>query len=158
MKLETSQMAPLFSLMSDEGAEISLAELKGKNVVLYFYPKDDTPGCTIEAQDFSKKIKEFEKFDCVIIGISKDSVKSHCKFIEKYDLAFNLLADENGEVCQKYGVLKEKSMFGKKYTGIDRSTFLIDKMGKINQIWRSVKVNGHVEEVIASLAKLTKSA
>ncbi len=154
MKLEIGNAAPLFALKSDEGNEIELSELKGKNVVLYFYPKDDTPGCTIEAQDFTKKIKEFEKRDCVVLGVSKDNIASHCRFIEKYDLSFNLLADEDGETCEEYGVIKEKSMFGKKYMGIDRSTFLIDKMGKIAQIWRSVKVNGHVEEVLAALAKL----
>ncbi|NBV06261.1 MAG: thioredoxin-dependent thiol peroxidase [Proteobacteria bacterium] len=155
MKLEIGKAAPLFSLASDEG-EISLLDLKGKNVVLYFYPKDDTPGCTIEAQDFSKKIKEFEKLDCVVLGISKDSVKSHCNFIEKYNLSFNLLSDNDGEVCAKYDVIKEKSMFGKKYFGIDRSTFLIDKMGKIIKIWNSVKVNGHVEDVLQTLAKAEK--
>jgi peroxiredoxin Q/BCP len=153
MKLEIGQIAPSFSLSSDEGSVIELSELKGKNVVLYFYPKDDTPGCTIEAKDFTKKIKEFEKLDCIVLGVSKDSVKSHCKFIEKYDLAFNLLADENQEVCEKYDVIKEKSMFGKKYMGIVRSTFLIDKLGKISHIWRSVKVNGHVEEVLNALPK-----
>lgn len=152
MELEVGKAAPTFSLASDEG-EISLSDLKGKNVVLYFYPKDDTPGCTIEAQDFTKKIKAFEKLDCVILGISKDSVKSHCNFINKYDLAFNLLADTEGEVCAKYGVITEKSMFGKKYLGIDRSTFLIDKVGKIIRIWNSVKVNGHVEEVLEALTK-----
>ncbi len=151
---EIAKKAPSFKLESDEGESISLADLKGKNVVLYFYPKDDTPGCTIEAQDFSKKIKEFEALDCVILGVSKDSVKSHCKFIEKYSLNFNLLADETGEVCEKYGVLKEKSMFGKKSFGIERSTFLIDKIGKIAKIWRKVSVNGHVEEVLASLKKI----
>lgn len=153
MKLEIGKAAPLFSLASDEG-EISLTDLKGKNVVLYFYPKDDTPGCTIEAQDFTKKIKEFEKLDCVILGVSKDSVKSHCNFISKYNLAFNLLADTDAAVCQKYGVIKDKSMFGKKYLGIERSTFLIDKMGKIAGIWSPVKVNGHVEEVLEFLTKL----
>lgn len=155
MTLAIGKPAPLFILQSDEG-EISLADLKGQNVVLYFYPKDDTPGCTIEAQDFTKKFKEFEKRDCVILGLSKDSVKKHCNFIEKYNLAFNLLSDEDGEVCERYGVIKEKSMFGKKYMGIDRSTFLIDKFGKIRQIWRSVKVNGHVEEVLTSLKELEK--
>lgn len=154
MKIELKQAAPNFTLESDEG-EISLSELGGQNVVLYFYPKDDTPGCTIEAQDFSKKIKDFEKNNCVVLGVSKDSVKSHCKFIEKYSLSFNLLADESGEICEKYGVMKEKSMFGKKYIGIDRSTFLIDKMGKIAKIWRSVKVSGHVDEVLAEVAKLS---
>ena len=154
MPLEIGQPAPLFSLKSDEGTEIALSELKGKNVVLYFYPKDDTPGCTIEAQDFARKIKEFEKRDCIVLGISKDDIQSHCRFIEKYDLSFNLLADEDAQVCELYGVIKEKSMFGKKYMGIDRSTYLIDKMGKIVEIWRSVKVNGHVEEVLARLSKI----
>lgn len=157
MTLEVSQAAPLFATLNDEGAEVSLAKLKGKNVVLYFYPKDDTPGCTIEAQDFSKKIAEFEKLNTVVLGVSKDSAKSHCKFIEKYSIAFNLLVDESGELCEKYGVLKEKSMFGKSYVGIDRSTFLIDKIGKISQIWRTVKVKGHVEEVLDAVAKLEKA-
>lgn len=156
MTLGIGQTAPLFALKSDEGLEVSLSELKGKNVVLYFYPKDDTPGCTIEAQDFTNRIKEFEKLDCVVLAVSKDGIDSHCRFVEKYDLAFNLLSDESGEVCEDYDVMKQKSMFGKKYFGIDRSTFLIDKMGKIVEIWRSVKVNGHVEEVLTSLAKLAK--
>ncbi len=157
MKLEIGQAAPLFVAQSDEGNEIELSELKGKNVVLYFYPKDDTPGCTIEAQDFTKKIKEFEKLYCIVLGVSKDSAKDHCKFIEKYNLAFNLLVDEDAVICKEYGVIKEKSMFGKKYLGIDRTTFLIDKMGKIVRIWNSVKVNGHVEEVLKELAKLAKA-
>lgn len=155
MKPEIGKVAPSFLLSSDEG-NISLSELKGKNVVLYFYPKDDTPGCTIEAQDFSKKAPEFEKLDCVILGVSKDSVKSHCNFVNKYNLAFNLLSDANGEICQKYGVIKEKSMFGKKYFGIDRSTFLINKMGKIVRVWNSVKVKDHVEEVLKALAEIEK--
>ena len=155
MALEIGKSAPAFTLSSDEG-EISLSDLKGQNVVLYFYPKDDTPGCTIEAQDFTKKVKEFEKKNCVILGISKDSVKSHCNFIEKYKLGFNLLADVDGEVCKKYDVIKEKSMFGKKYMGIDRTTFLIDSFGKISQIWNNVKVNGHVEEVLAALNEIKK--
>ena len=158
MTIEIGQMAPLFSLTSDEGAEISLSELKGKYVVLYFYPKDDTPGCTIEAQDFSKKNAEFEKLEAVILGVSKDNVASHCKFIDKYKLSVSLLADENGEVCKLFDVIKEKSMFGKKYFGIDRSTFLIDKMGRIIDSWSSVKVKGHVDEVLKNLEKHIKSA
>jgi peroxiredoxin Q/BCP len=157
MTIEIGEMAPLFSLTSDEGVEISLLELKGKYVVLYFYPKDDTPGCTIEAQDFSKKNAEFEKLEAVILGVSKDNVASHCKFIDKYKLSISLLADENGEVCKSYDVIKEKSMFGKKYFGIDRSTFLIDKMGRIIDSWSSVKVKGHVDEVLKNLEKHIKS-
>jgi peroxiredoxin Q/BCP len=153
MTLKIGQNAPNFTAKSDEGSEISLLDLKGKNVVLYFYPKDDTPGCTIEAQDFTKKIKEFDNLDCVVLGVSKDNLTSHCKFIEKYNLAFNLLVDEDTEICKKYNVLKEKSMFGKKYIGIDRTTFLINKMGKIAAIWNSVKVSGHVDEVLKELAK-----
>jgi peroxiredoxin Q/BCP len=148
MTLKVGQSAPNFIAKSDEGSEISLLDLKGKNVVLYFYPKDDTPGCTIEAQDFTKKIKEFDSLDCVVLGVSKDNLASHCKFIEKYDLAFNLLVDEDAEICKKYDILKEKSMFGKKYVGINRTTFLINKMGKIAAIWNSVKVSGHVDEVL----------
>ncbi len=155
MKLEVGQSAPLFSLVSDNGLEVKLSELKGKNVVLYFYPKDDTPGCTIEAQDFTKKIKNFEDKDCFVFGISRDNTASHCKFVKKYGLAFNLLSDESGDVCKKYGSLKEKSMFGKKYIGIDRSTFLIDKIGKISAIWRSVNVKGHVEDVLSELTRIS---
>jgi peroxiredoxin Q/BCP len=158
MTIEIGQIAPLFSLISDEGEEISLSELKGKYVVLYFYPKDDTPGCTIEAQDFSKKNAEFEKLEAIVLGVSKDNVASHCKFIDKYKLSISLLADENGEVCKSYDVIKEKSMFGKKYFGIDRSTFLIDKMGRIIDSWTSVKVKGHVDEVLKNLEKHIKSA
>ncbi len=154
--MEIGELAPLFSLKSDEGTKIDLADLKGKNVVLYFYPKDDTPGCTIEAQDFTKKIAEFEKLNCVVLGVSKDGVTSHCRFVEKYNLAFNLLADESGEACKAYDVLKQKSMFGKKYLGIDRTTFLIDRLGKIANIWGSVSINGHVEEVLAALSELEK--
>ncbi len=156
MTVELNKTAPNFTLPSDEGTNITLSELKGKNVVLYFYPKDDTPGCTIEAQDFSKNIKAFEKSDTIVLGISKDSVKSHCKFIEKYNLAFHLLADESTETCQKYEVFKEKSMMGKKYMGIERSTFLINKIGKIVKIWREVKVNGHVDEVLEALKEIEK--
>jgi len=153
MKIEIGQNAPLFALTSNENKEVRLADFRGQNVVLYFYPKDDTPGCTIEAQDFSSKSKEFAKHDCVILGVSRDNINSHCKFIAKYKLNFLLLADENSELCEQYGVLKEKSMFGKKSIGIDRSTFLIDKMGKIQRVWQSVKVNGHVQEVLDELAK-----
>ncbi len=154
MTLEISSKAPDFQVENDLGEIVKLSDFKGKNVVLYFYPKDDTPGCTIEAQDFSSKAKDFAKFDAVILGASKDSVKSHCKFIEKYKLNFNLLSDKDAKICELYGVLKEKSMFGKKYLGIERTTFLIDKIGKIVKIWHSVKVKGHVEEVLEELKKI----
>ena len=126
MKIEIGKNAPTFTLPSDSGEEISLADLKGQNVVLYFYPKDDTPGCTIEAQDFTKKLQEFEALGAVVLGVSKDNVASHCKFIEKYDLKITLLADESQKNGRDYDVIKEKSMLGKKYMGIERSTFLIN--------------------------------
>jgi thioredoxin-dependent peroxiredoxin len=154
MKIEVGKNAPAFTLPTDSGEEISLSDLKGKNIVLYFYPKDDTPGCTIEAQDFTKKLPEFEALDTIVLGVSKDSVKSHCKFIEKYALKITLLADESQKTCQDYDVIKEKSMLGKKYMGIERSTFLINKIGKLNKIWRGVKVNGHVEEVLATIKQI----
>jgi len=154
MTIEVGTKAPLFALKNDKGQEISLSDLKGKNVVLYFYPKDNTPGCTIEAQDFNNKMGDFEKVDTVILGVSKDSAKSHVSFIEKFNLKFDLLVDEEVELCNQYGVIKEKSMFGKKYMGIDRSTFLIDKVGKVVKIWRSVKVKGHVESVLKEIKAL----
>ncbi len=153
MKIEIGQNAPLFALNSNKNNEIKLADLKGQYVVLYFYPKDDTPGCTIEAQDFAKKNADFKKNDCIILGVSRDNLASHCKFVAKYNLNFDLLVDENSELCEQYGVLKEKSMFGKKSIGIERTTFLIDKLGKIQRIWNNVKVNGHVEEVFVELTK-----
>lgn len=154
--LEAGELAPLFSLKSDDGDEIVLEDLRGKNVVLYFYPKDDTPGCTIEAQDFTKRIADFEGLNCVVLGVSRDGIASHCRFVEKYNLAFNLLADTAGEACTAYEVLGEKSTFGKKYIGINRSTFLIDKLGKLAHIWRAVSVKGHVDEVLAVLTDLER--
>lgn len=148
MSAELGKIAPSFSAPCDDGTIIDLSELRSKNVVLYFYPKDDTPGCTIEAQDFTKNIEKFVNLDTVVLGVSRDSINSHCKFIQKYNLAFNLITDEDGELCSKYDVLKEKSMFNKKYIGIDRSTFVIDKKGNIVKIWRSVKVNGHIDEIL----------
>lgn len=148
MTLEIGDAAPIFEIENENDELVCLPDLKGKNVILYFYPKDNTPGCTIEAQDFNKKIKEFDKLDCVILGVSRDSIKSHCNFIAKYDLGFHLLCDKDEVLCRDYDVIKEKSTFGKKYMGIERSTFLIDKIGKIAKIWRKVKVKGHVEEVL----------
>jgi len=153
-ELSIGDKAPDFSLPADGGQTISLASLKGKPVVLYFYPKDDTPGCTIEAKDFRDNLKEFEKSDAVILGASKDSVESHEKFKKKFCLPFPLLSDETGKLCQDYGVWGEKSMYGKKYMGIERATFLIDKTGTIRNIWRKVKVDNHVKEVLDAVKAL----
>lgn len=143
--------APDFSLPTNGGKNISLSELKGKKVVLYFYPKDDTPGCTTEANDFKAHIEEFKKENAVVIGVSKDSVTCHDRFVAKYDLPFMLISDEELVLCKAYGVWKEKSMYGKKYMGIERSTFLIDEQGKITNIWNKVKVTGHVKEVLKAV-------
>jgi len=152
-ELKPGAKAPSFKLPGDGGSEISLAQFKGQKVVLYFYPKDDTPGCTTESCAFRDNLKEFEKLNTQIIGISKDSPKSHDKFKTKYKLNFPLASDEDGKTCEAYGVWTEKSMYGKKYMGIERSTFLIDEQGKIEHIWRNVKVDGHVDEVKSALMK-----
>lgn len=149
--LQIGDLAPEFTLMSDGGEEISLSDLKGKKVVLYFYPKDDTSGCTAQACDFRNQHPEFSAMDGVVLGVSRDSLKSHGRFRDKYTLNFPLLSDEFGDVCQAYGVWVEKSMYGKKYFGIERSTFLIDEAGKITHIWRKVKVPGHIAEILAAL-------
>lgn len=154
-ELKIGAKAPEFEMPTDGGGNVSLKEFKGKkNVVLYFYPKDDTSGCTLEAQGFRDKQKEFDKADTVIIGVSKDSVKSHDKFKDKYSLTFTLGSDEDVSVCENYGVWVEKSMYGRKYMGIQRDTFLIDKDGKIAAVWNKVKVPGHVEEVLEEAKKL----
>jgi peroxiredoxin Q/BCP len=142
-----------FVLPGLEG-NVSLAGLKGKKVVLYFYPKDDTSGCTKEACDFQESMPRFKKGDAVIIGISKDSVASHQKFARKYGLTFNLAADEDTKTASAYGVWIEKSMYGRKYMGMDRATFLIDGKGIIRKVWRNVKVPGHVAEVMKALAEI----
>lgn len=152
--IKEGEPAPDFSLPATGGETISLSKLKGKNVVLYFYPKDDTPGCTIEAKDFRDRMKEFESQNTVILGVSKDSIKSHDKFREKFCLPFPLLSDESGSVCEAYGVWVEKSMYGKKYMGIDRVTFLIDKQGNIANIWPKVKVDGHAQDVLETVVRL----
>ncbi len=144
---KTGDKAPAFTLATDGNGSVSLEKLKGKNVVLYFYPKDDTPGCTIEAKDFRDLMKDFEKANTTIIGVSRDSVKSHDAFKEKFCLPFALASDEDGSTCEAYGVWVEKSMYGKKYMGIERSTFLIDGQGKLAHIWPKVKVEGHAKEV-----------
>lgn len=151
-KLQNGDKAPEFNLPADDDKHISLADYKGKkNVVLYFYPKDNTPGCTMEAKDFRDLHSEFEEKDTVILGVSKDSVKKHNKFKEKYCLPFSLIADEELDICQKYDVWKEKSLYGRKYMGIARTTFLIDKEGVIKNIWQDVKVKNHAKDVLEKI-------
>ena len=139
---------------ADGGSTVSLKDLRGKIVVLYLYPKDDTSGCTKEAIGFSERAAEFEAAGAVVLGLSKDSVASHDKFVAKHGLAVTLLSDETGETVEAYGAWVEKSMYGKKYMGIDRSTFLIDRDGVLRRAWRKVKVPGHVDEVLAAVRAL----
>jgi peroxiredoxin Q/BCP len=153
MALQVGQLAPDFTLPASNGEMVSLSDFRGKNIVLYFYPKDMTPGCTTEACDFRDYHGKFSDLNAVILGVSTDSVERHKKFIEKYDLPFLLLADENHEVAEKYGVWKLKKNFGKEYMGIERSTFIIDEEGKLVKEWRNVKVKGHVEEALAYIAE-----
>ncbi len=152
--LDIGSKAPDFTLPTNGGGKIKLSALKGQPVVVYFYPKDDTSGCTAEACSFTENIAAFNKVKATIIGISKDSVASHDKFVEKYGLKFPLASDEDGKVCEKYGTWVENSMYGRKYMGIDRSTFVIDADGKIAAMWRKVKVPGHTEDVIDALKAL----
>jgi len=143
--------APDFSLTGDDGNKVSLADLKGKKVILYFYPKDDTSGCTKEACDFRDNIKVFEKKNAIVIGVSKDNTKSHVKFKKKFDLPFTLLSDENLDMLKAYGVWQEKSMYGKKYMGIVRTTYIIDEKGKIKDTFNKVNVEGHTDEILEML-------
>ena len=149
--LNIGDKAPDFSLINDEGKNVSLKDLKGKKVILYFYPKDDTSGCTKEACSFRDNIKIIEKKNAVVIGVSKDDTKSHLKFKKKYDLPFTLLSDENLDMLKEYDVWKEKSMYGRKYMGIERTTYIIDEKGKIKDIFSKVKVDGHTEEVLEKI-------
>lgn len=149
--LKPGDKAPEFSLTSDEGKKVSLKELKGKKVILYFYPKDDTSGCTAEACSFRDNIKLIEKKNAVVIGVSKDNTVSHQKFKKKYSLPFTLLSDENLDMLKDYEVWKEKSMYGKKYMGIERTTYIIDEKGKIQDIFNKVKVQGHTEELLKKI-------
>ncbi len=146
--------APKFTSEATGDQKIKLNDLKGQNVVLYFYPKDSTPGCTTEGQDFRDNIKKFEKLNTVILGVSRDSLKSHENFKSKQCFPFDLLSDPEEELCNKYDVIKEKNMYGKKYMGIERSTFLIDEKGVLRQEWRKVKVKGHVDEVLEAVKAL----
>jgi peroxiredoxin Q/BCP len=154
MSLEIGDKAPDFTLPADGGGKVSLKDLKGKTVILYFYPKDDTSGCTAEACAFRDQLPDFSKTKATVLGVSRDSVASHEKFKKKYGLTFPLLSDEAGKVTEAYGAWVEKSMYGRKYMGIDRSTFLIDPKGVIRGIWRKVKVPGHAEEVLKAAKAL----
>lgn len=151
---KVGQKAPDFSLPTDGSGSISLASLKGKKVVLYFYPKDDTSGCTLEAQNFNTLRSDFAAADTVILGVSPDSAASHDKFKKKYDLGFALAADTDKTMLETYGVWVEKSMYGRKYMGVERTTLLIDREGKVAQIWNKVKVPGHATEVLSAARAL----
>ena len=146
MSLKTGNKAPAFNLPTDGGDTLKLGDLKGKKVVLYFYPKDSTPGCTTEAQDFRDRIKTFEKAGAAVLGASKDSVKRHDNFKAKQAIPFPLLSDEEGTLCDAYGVWVQKKLYGREYMGIERATFLIDEKGVVREIW--CKVKGHAEAVL----------
>lgn len=148
MTIEVGKLAPDFELKDNHGENVKLSNFQGKSVVLYFYPKDMTSGCTTEACDFRDLHQSFTELDCIILGISPDPQEKHEKFIDKYDLPFSLLVDEDHRVAEMYGVWKLKKNFGKEYMGIERSTFVIDQKGKIAKEWRKVKVQGHVEEAL----------
>ncbi len=154
MTLAVGDKAPSLTLPASGGGELSLAKLKGRPVVVYFYPKDNTSGCTREAQDFQAAMAKFKKAGAEVIGISKDSVASHDKFSAKFDLAFPLLADTEGKACEAFGTWVEKSLYGRKYMGIERATFVIDAKGVVRHVWRKVKVPGHVDQVLAAVQSL----
>ena len=148
------ERAPAFSLPADDGSTIGLGSFPGKKIVLYFYPKDDTPGCTIEAIAFSAKKAAFEAAGAVVLGVSRDSVASHCKFRDKHGLSIQLLSDESTKMLEAYGVWGEKKLYGRTYMGIDRTTFLIDGKGVVRHVWPKVKVDGHADEVLAAVKAL----
>ncbi len=154
MKLQEGQKAPEFTAKINDDKEISLRDYAGKNVILYFYPKDNTPGCTKQACGFNEELSSFEELNTIILGVSKDSLKKHKNFKEKYSLGFPLIADEDGELCETYKVWKEKSMYGKTFMGIERTTFLIDTEGTIKKIWPKVKVKDHITEVLEAVKAL----
>lgn len=153
-KLSVGKPAPDFELPATGDKTLKLSQLKGNNVVLYFYPKDSTPGCTLEGQDFRDNIRKFRARKTVILGVSRDSLKSHEKFKAAQAFPFELLSDGDEKLCRLFDVIKEKNMYGKKVMGVERSTFLIDKTGKLRQEWRKVKVKGHVEEVLEAVKSL----
>jgi peroxiredoxin Q/BCP len=152
--IEEGETAPDFSLPADDGREVKLSDLHGKPVVLYFYPKDDTPGCTKEACAFRDRSGDLQARGAVVLGVSPDDVKSHGKFRDKFSLNFPLLADTGHQVAERYGAWRERSMYGRKYMGIQRSTFLIDADGKVRKVWQKVDVDGHDQEVLDALAAL----
>jgi len=147
-KCKIGDKVPKFKIPLSDGSSLDSIDIKDKKYILYFYPKDNTPGCTTEAKDFSNKIKQFKKLNTEIIGVSKDSIETHNKFIAKQELKILLASDESGKVLEKFGVWVEKNMYGRKYMGIQRSTFLINEKSKIEYIWEKVKVKGHVEDII----------
>ncbi len=149
--LKPGDPAPPFDMPTAGGGRVSLGGLKGKHVVLYFYPKDDTPGCTTEALNFTEKAEKFTASGAIVVGVSRDSVPKHDKFAAKHGLTHILASDEDGAVCERYGVWIEKSMYGRTYMGVERATFLIDSKGRFMRAWRKVKVPGHVEEVLDAL-------
>lgn len=151
LELKEGSKAPAFSLPGNGNSKIALKDFAGQKVVLYFYPKDDTPGCTKEAIGFTEAKADFEAGNAVIIGISKDTPAKHDKFIDKHNLEILLASDEDGKICEKYGVWVEKKNYGRTYMGIERSTFLIDEKGKIEKIWRKVRVAGHVDAVLEAV-------
>src|SRR4051812_46991301 len=153
MTLKVGDKAPAFKGLTDEGP-VAFGDLKGSPVVLYFYPKDDTPGCTLEACDFRDMLPRFKKMNARVFGVSKDTLEKHAKFAKKYELTFTLISDSDGSLCDSFGVWGEKSMYGKKYMGIERATYLLDKTGVIRNIWRKVKVSGHAEEVLNAVKNL----
>ncbi len=155
--LEPGTKAPAFTLLDAEGKKVKLTDFKGSPVVLYFYPKDDTPGCTKEACAFRDRSAELKKLGAVVLGVSPDTPASHTKFRDKYSLNFTLLADESHEVAEKFGAWREKNMYGKKSMGIQRSTYLIDAQGKVARVWKKVSVDGHDAEVLEALQELSAS-
>jgi thioredoxin-dependent peroxiredoxin len=152
--IEPGQKAPAFTLTADDGSKIRLSQFKGRPVVLYFYPKDDTPGCTREACAFRDQYAPLKRVGAVVLGISADSTESHARFRDKFELNFPLLTDTGHSVAEKFGAWREKNMYGKKSMGIQRSTFLIDSEGKIAKVWKAVKVDGHDEQVMKAISEL----
>ena len=156
MAVEVNKKVPAFNLPATGEQKIRLSSLKGKNVIIYFYPKDNTPGCTQEGQDFRDNIAKFKRQNCVILGVSRDTLKTHENFKTKHKFPFELISDTEEELCKLFDVIKLKNLYGKKHLGIERSTFLINDKGVLKQEWRKVKVKGHVDEVLAAVKELNK--